>query len=95
MQKYVILVEKEFKKISKSINYQEVRNHYHYTGYYRDAAHSIFNIKFNVPNEILDLLTDTDMLLMVKKGIREEICHAIYRYAKANNKYMKDYDKNE
>ena len=32
---------------------------------------------------------------MVKKGIRKEICHAIYRYAKANNIYMKDYDKNE
>ena len=33
------------------------------------------------------------MLLMVKKGIREEICHAIHRYAKANDKYMKNYDK--
>ena len=43
----------------------------------------------------LDLLTDIDMLLMVQKGIREGICHSIYRYEKANNKYMKDYDKNE
>ena len=34
------------------------------------------------------------MLLMVKKGIRE-ICHSFYRYAKAINKYMKDYDKNK
>ena len=25
----------------------------------------------------LDLLTDTDMLLMLEKGIRGEICHAI------------------
>ena len=39
----------------------------------------------------LDLLTDIDMLLMVEKGI----CHAIHRRVKANNKYMKDYDKNE
>ena len=23
------------------------------------------------------------------------ICHSIYRYVKANNKYMKDYDKNK
>ena len=28
------------------------------------------------------------MLLMIKKGIRGEVCHAIHRYA-ANNKYMK------
>ena len=34
------------------------------------------------------------MLLMVEKGIRDRICHAIHRYAKANNKYMKNYDKN-
>ena len=35
----------------------------------------------------------TMLLLMVEKGIRRGICHSIYRYAKANNKYMKVYDK--
>ena len=35
------------------------------------------------------------MLLMVEKGIRGRICHSIYRYAKANNKYIKDCDKNK
>ena len=35
-----------------------------------------------------------NMLLMVEKDIRSRICHSIYRYAKANNKYMIDYDKN-
>ena len=35
------------------------------------------------------------MLLMVEKGIRGGLCHSIYRHAKANNKYMKDYDKSK
>ena len=35
------------------------------------------------------------MLLMVEKDIRGGICHSIYRYSIANNKYMKDYDKNK
>ena len=43
--------------------------------------------------EKLDLLTDLDMLLMVEKGISGGIYHAIHRYAKANNKYMRDYVK--
>ena len=32
---------------------------------------------------------------MVEKGIRRRICDAIHRYAEANNKYMKNYDKNK
>ena len=43
----------------------------------------------------LDLLTDINLLLMVEKGIRRGICRSIYQYAKANNKYMKDYDKSK
>ena len=35
------------------------------------------------------------MLLMVEKGKRGGTCNAINQYAKANNKYMKDYDKNK
>ena len=35
------------------------------------------------------------MLLIVEKCIRYGICHAIYWYVKASNKYMKNYDKNK
>ena len=33
------------------------------------------------------------MLLAVEKSIRGGICHSVYRYTKANKKYIKDYDK--
>ena len=42
----------------------------------------------------LELLTDNDLVIMVGKGIRGGIFYAIYRYAKANNRYMKNYNKN-
>ena len=68
--------------------------------YELDPAHSLSTLGlawqaiFKKTEVKLDLLTDIDMLLMVEKGIRGGICHSIYQYAKANNKYMKDYDKN-
>ena len=43
----------------------------------------------------LELLTDIDTLVMVEKGIRGAICHVVYRYGKAQNKYMRDYDKSK
>ena len=41
----------------------------------------------------LELFTDIDILLMVEKGISGGICHGIHKYAKVNNKYIKNYDK--
>ena len=43
----------------------------------------------------LELLTSVDMLLMVEEGIRDGIYRAIHRHARANNKNMKDYNKDE
>ena len=38
------------RKLSKSINYPQVRDHCHYKC--RGTAHSMCNLKFNVPNRI-------------------------------------------
>ena len=43
----------------------------------------------------LEQLTDIDILLMVEKGIRGGISHAIHQYEKADNKYMKEYGKHK
>ena len=43
----------------------------------------------------VELSTNNGILLLVEKGIWGGICHALHRYAKANNKHMKNYDKNK
>ena len=69
--------------------------------YELDAAHFlslpglVWQACLKKTNIRLELLTDYDILLMVEEGIRGGICHSIHRHAKANNKYMKNYDKNE
>ena len=41
----------------------------------------------------LELLKDSNMQLIIEKGIRGRICHAIRLYANVNKKYTKGYNK--
>ena len=43
----------------------------------------------------LEKISDIDMYLFIKKGTRGGISYIAKRYAKANNKYMSDYDSNK
>ena len=57
-----------------------------------DPAHclSALGLAWRVPflktKAQLELLTFIDMFLMVEKGVRGGICHAVHRYVQADNK---------
>lgn len=46
-------------------------------------------------NVQIKLLTDIDMVLFVEEALRGGICQCSLRHCVANNKYMKDFDKNQ
>ena len=64
-----------------------------YPGHFLSAPGLAWQVALKKAGVKLELLTGIDMLIMVDKGIRGGICHAIHIYAKANNKFVKNYDK--
>ena len=57
--------KKTLKKLSKSINYQNLRDHCHYTYKYRGAVHSICNLEFNVLHEISVVFMTAEAMIIV------------------------------
>ena len=53
------------KRLSKSLNYQKVRNHCHYTGECGSVAHSIFNLLLNVPKEIPEVIHIVHAMIII------------------------------
>ena len=63
--------------------------------YYFTAPGLAWDACLKMTNINLELLSETNMLLMFEKGIRGGISIISNRYGEANNKYMKDYNKNK
>ena len=63
--------------------------------YYYTAPGLAWDAMLKMTKINLELLNDVDKLLMIEKGIRGGISIISNRYGEANNKYMKDYDKNK
>ena len=54
-----------------------------------------WDASFKISDVKLELLTDPNKYLMVESGIRGGISTITKRYAKANNKYMNNYNPEE
>ena len=51
-QNVCYICKKEFSTDDDNKKYHKVRDHCHYTGKYRGAARSIFNLRYKIPKEI-------------------------------------------
>ena len=63
--------------------------------YYLSAPSLSWQSGLTMTGKTLDLLTDENMLLLFEKGMRGGIFEAVIKYKKANNKYMKNYNRNK
>ena len=81
-----------FLRISEKtcLNYYELDPCHYYT-----APGLAWDACLKLTKQVLQLLTDYDMLMMFEKGIRGGISHISKRYREANNKYKIHYNKDK
>ena len=60
--------------------------------YYFSSPGSSWDAMLKMTGVKLEKTSDIDMYLFIEKGLRGGISYIAKRYAKANNKYLKDYD---
>ena len=66
MQKSFILVKRSLKINMLNIKkYRTVRDHCHYTGKYRGAAHSTCSLKYSVPREVPLVFHNRSMIIIL------------------------------
>ena len=51
-QKVCYVCKKEFNTDNINKKHHKVKDHYHYTGKYKGAAHNICNLRYRIPKEI-------------------------------------------
>ena len=91
LKKDVLLLSDVFEKFIKiCLKYYELDPCYYFSfpGLSWDTMLKMTDAK-------LEKIPDIDKYLFIEKGSREGICYISKRYAKANNKYMSDYDSNK
>ena len=75
MQKFVILVKKNSKiNISKIKNIVKIGDHCHCKGEYRDAVHSICNLKYSLPKKVPTVFhngSSYDYHFIIKELVKE------------------------
>ena len=91
LKKDVLLLTAVFEKfISTCLKYYELDLCHYFSapGLSWDAMLKMTDVK-------LEKISDIDKYLFIEKGLRGGISYIAKRYAKANNKYMSDYDSNK
>ena len=83
------------KKFANDENYRKVREHCHFAGKYTVATHSIYNLRFNVPNEVSVVFHNQSNYdyCFIKKGLANEFKGQFECFGEDTKKYKRNITK--